>query len=515
MKLASYFPLCEASEALDAEARLRNVLESVKLKTHPSFHLFGAIDQLNALKRHRQAYELIIYFDDLFPSDSTISFCLAYQNYVNSCFTQGDLIVKGLASQPDPLPLFALEAEGCFRRADFDRCDALFQKASVSRMPLGSYIYWIQALLFLKRFQDALSIVSQALTFFPEEKEIEALWMECLIETNQPESAYQLLIDTDCTTPPLTFTLMIKLASQLIVSSCDASPKNLLQLIDGWMVSVSPKLSSYDQNKLMHVRMSLLDSSSSSSSDFDLSALFAETTQVLTIDAQGMDFISVFILCCGLQLYSPPCSISLLVISDYSHLLADLFIGIAFSSSFQIGECLTGESDLYAGFDLLPALSIDDKLLIYSQDLFLQLLRLHQYDHSANNVESDSLSFVGLCCCSEPAGFSRESLIKQAKESQLIPDHAKVSFTDYTSQFDPFVYLDAPGMKPVQSKYALLNDLQALFSSDLLITTSETLALLACFLNKKICLATQYSRSQHFMLNWFRGFNCSNIVVLN
>ena len=105
-------------------------------------------------------------------------------------------------------------------------------------------------------------------------------------------------------------------------------------------------------------------------------------------------------------------------------------------------------------------------------------------------------------------------MIKQAKELQLIPDHAKVSFADYTSQLDPFVYLDAPGMKPVQAKYALLNDLQALCSYDLMITTSETLVLLACFLNKKICLATQDSRSQHFILNWLRCFNCSNIVVL-
>lgn len=513
MKLASYFPLYEESQALDAEARLRNVLESVKLKTHPSFYLFGAIDHLNALKRHRQAYELILYFDELFPLDSAISFCLAYQNYLNGCFIQGDLILKELASQPDPLPLFELEAEGYFRRADFDRCDALFQKAAISRMPMGSYIYWIQALLFLKRFDDAFTIASQAVGLFPKEKEFQALLMECLIEIDQPESAYQLLSKADCSTPPLSFTLAIKLASQLAENSCDSSCINLLNLIDGWVDSVAPVLSFFDQNSLMHVRKSLHDSSTGSSLDVGRSILCAETADNFAIDAQGMDFISVFVLCCGLQLSSPLGSASLLVISDYNQILADLFAGIAFAANFEIAECLTTESNLYLGFDFLSALSIDDEVLIYAQDVLLRFLSLSQSDNSVSNVVTCKPSIFCFCCDSDVSDSYRQSLVKQAKQLRLIPEHSKVSFVDYVSKFDAFSS-HVPGIKPVQAKYAFLNDLQALSSSELLVTASETMALLACFLNKKICLANHNLRSQHFMLNWFRGLSRSPIIVL-
>ena len=513
MKLASYFPLNEASQALDTEASLRHVLESVKLKTHPSFDLFGAIDHLNTLKRHRQAYELILYFDDLFPSDSAISFCLAYQNYLNGCFIQGDLILKDLASQPDLLPLFELEAEGSFRRADFDRCDALFQKAAISRMPMGSYIYWIQALLMLKRFHDALTIATQAVGLFPKERDLQALLMECLIETDQPESAYQLLSKADCSTPPLSFDLAIKLVSQLAENFCDSSCINLLNLIDGWVDSVSPALSSFDQNSLMHVRKSLLDSSSGSSSDVGRSVVFAETTDLLAIDAQGMDFISAFMLCCELQLSSHLRSVSLLVISDYNLILADLFDGIAFTTSLEIAECLTSESNLYKGLDCLSALSIDGEFLIYAQDVFLRFLGLSQSDDSASNVVTGKSLNVCLCSSTDFPDSCRQSVVEQVKQLQLIPDLSKVAFVDYESQFDVFSAYGA-GIKPVQAKYAFFNDLQVLSSSEFIVTASENMALLACFLNKKICLANHDLRSRHFMLNWFRALSRSPIVVL-
>lgn len=519
MELNSYFPLNSALQSCSAEDHLKYVLEAVKLKKNPSVHLAYAVDYLNRSNKPRQAHELILYFCDLFPAESSFLFASAFQNIFLRYFDHADTLLDRLAKKNTQLPISALKAEGYFLRGEFNKCHLLFQTIPSSLLNSESYLCWIRALLCIENLDEALQIASEAYEKFPENDSCQPLLLECLIRSNKFISAYCLLIKIDSETTPVNLDLLVRLASVLFFADAEEYCRNLLFLIDGWLPMTPKPLSVFTQNCLMHLRLSLHEPFKPllKTSQVDYASFHAD--QVLAINTLGMDLISTLLLCVALNHDVPTTDRNVMIISRYSSVLNDVFPGFSFTSSPKLALIFISKGSIYNGFDLLMNLSIDRTILCELKILLLQFISFYNQAPTPQASPTFSSNCDGTLFIVKPSSTELERLqmISTVRSNGYeISDHF-IQTTIYPfeiSQNLSYKYLVADNL--VISKTILIDELVAIVKSTSVLTSSEFVALLALILQKPTgLLVSQSTPIVHFLLNWMQSDSIDNVNESN
>ena len=362
MKVCDFYSLSESFK--DEEEFLSNTLSSLIEKLKPGDSLLLTVDYLNQLGRSSQANDLIDYCRDLWPDDHDFLFLAAYQNSFLGHYQYSiDLLGKIIEVDPNFFVAYELIAKNFCLSGNFEQCaQILHANAPSISYQTQTFLCWIEALIHLGRYEDALRTAFSASKRFPEVTDFRVACTECLIRLGHCDQVVGLFDDQCQWTQKIAANLLIELGIALFLNDQHDGSSLLYKLAESKVegnVSEGLKRGYVNYQMMLFVSDVLPSPIQAKESWRD-----ANNQAACVVDCRGLDLLSTIAVCLNLNKNRLQSSSSCLVITPYDVVLEEYFSRISFASEALFAQEINFDQSEISALSILVADDFDQNFLV-------------------------------------------------------------------------------------------------------------------------------------------------------
>lgn len=362
MKVCDFFSLSESFES--EEEFLSNTLSSLKGKSKPRDSLLLTVDYLNQLGRSSQVNDLIDYCRDLWPDDHNFLFLDAYQNSFLGHYQYSiNLLGKIIEVSPSFFAAYELIAKNFYLSGNFDQCDQILHANAPSiSYQTQTFLCWIEALIHLSRYEDALRTAFSASKQFPEVTDFRVACTECLIRLGHCDQVAVLFDDQCQWTQKIAASLLVEFGIALFLNDQHDDSLRLYKLAESKVEGKVPEgLKRGYVNYQMMLFVSGVLPNPIQAKEFWRDA---NNQAACVVDCRGLDLLSTIAVCVNLNKNRLESSSSCLLITPYDVVLEECFSRISFASEALFAQDLNFIQSEVSAFAILVTDDFDENLLV-------------------------------------------------------------------------------------------------------------------------------------------------------
>lgn len=506
MNVCDFFSLGEVFD--NEKVFLSNTLSSLKAKSKPGNALLLTIDYLNQLGRSSQANDLIDHCRDLWPDDYDFLFLTAFQNsYLGHYQYSIDLLGKVIEGYPDFFASYELLAKNFYLSGNYDQCDQILNVNSSSiSYQSQTFVCWIEALIHLSRYEDALRTAFSASKRFPEFTDFRVACAECLIRLGHCDEVVSFFEDGSTWTQKIAPHLLIELGLKLFLNGRYDDSLCLYKLAKSKVegnASVGLKRIYLNYQMVLIVSGFLFNRS-------QVKKIWRDANNQIpcVVDCCGLDFLSTIAVCLKLNMNRIESSLACLLITPYDFILEEYFLSISFVSEALFAQEKTFRQSEICGSSILAIEDYDQNFLVeFSTALEGCVSGIDPSAASMDSLSGPSDSEI-LVIATSAASIQQCRSVLQLENGQSHDDVEKAGISEVQLPHS-FIQMMINNAQPsLSSKWQIAHYLHRIVGCQKVVTDDIQLATIALLMGK----SAQFNRGafKENSLQWHWLLNVGN-----